>query len=87
MNNMNHNKFGLRECDDEPQVYTLSGIIQSLNEPLRDGADISLECGHWAPARYVAGWICASQNIKYIGNRIKLAWEVLMGRADILYYK
>lgn len=82
---VDHTKYGLRECDDDPVIFTLSGIINSLNtsQSTEGGADTSIDNGYWVPARYRT---CV-MGIRHIKNRIKLAWEILTGRADILYYR
>jgi len=83
---MNHKELILRESSEEPQEYSLSGILYSLKYPNKDGCSTAIDCGAYVPCRYISFFDIYSF-IPKLKNRIKLAWEVLCGRADILYYK
>lgn len=79
-----HVQHGLRNCTDEPQEYSLSGILYSIKQRPENGCDQGLDMGAGAPARHKAFWSLSRCNIF---KRIRLAWQVLKGEASILYYR
>lgn len=79
--------YGLRQnLSEEPNIFTLAGIKQSIQEPQEYHSNSSDLCiGNknniwWVPSRSISLYA-------RIFKRARLAIEVLCGRADILYYR
>lgn len=80
-------EYGLRQdLSEEPNIFTLIGIKNSLQEPQQYHSNSSDICiGNknnvwWVPARNISLYA-------RIFKRLRLAFEVFCGRADILYYR
>jgi len=80
-------EYGLRQnLSEEPNIFTLTGIKANVQEPRQYHANSSDLCiGNknniwWVPARNISLYA-------RIFKRLRLAFEVFRGRADILYYR
>lgn len=92
-------EFGLRNCEDSPQVYKLSEILAGYQQGFKDSGmnltqigvkdDNVKSDGSWdfyVPRRYSKQWGLKHRITGMIKN-IQLSWYVISGKASVLFYK
>ena len=90
---MNKYPFGLREVSIEPQEYKLSHVLATYREGFKDEVTTSIRVKDVTVADGYLDFRVPIRTLPMRGffytmkNRLALAWKVLRGKADILFYE
>jgi hypothetical protein len=90
---MNKYPFGLREASIEPQEYKLSHVLATYREGFKDEVTTSIRVKDATVADGYLDFRVPIRTLSMRGfsrtmtNRLALAWKVLQGKADILFYE